>query len=228
MAAVRLAASAAIVCALLCMVGVFLPAGQLDTGNRLVSHRTSQSLFQLGKSTDAVRAFVARYQQSTARKLGAKALDKLAPRLPGRLQSRAADVQDLNATLDAIRDEDVELVGKVTAATLWSLLGANLLVIALLFRLRARSSRLRVAAALLASLLTAALAVAVYLVLDRVVLEANREIGRPLFALRAGAYLMPAAAVAGFAAVVVTLIAYVRARSGPAPAGARGWGGAGA
>lgn len=208
----RVAAQAAIVCALLCVLGVFLPAGRLDLGGKLGASRTSRSFYQLGKSTDAVRAFLARYRASTAKHLGAKALDKLAPHLPGRLQSPTREVQDAMATLDELRDEDVRTVGTITAVTMWSLLALNLVVIALVFRTDGRTARLRVAAALVGSLLTAAIAVAVHLVLRTVVAEANAEVERTLFSLRGGAYLMPVAAVASTLAVIAWFAAYVRVR----------------
>ena len=222
----RVTVSAAILCAALCIIGVFLPAGhlglrtrvgRLDIGSRVGTVSTSRSLYQLGVNSDAVRDFVDRYRQSTGRKLGGKALDKVAPRLPDALRWRAEELQYMNASLDAIRDEDLETVGTATAATMWSLLGLDVLAIILLFGIGARTSRLRVAAALVVSLLAAALAVAVYLVLGRVVLEANRELRSELFSLRGGAHLMPAAAVASFAATVATLVLYIRARGRLAP-----------
>lgn len=197
-----------------CALAVFFPAAQLRLGGGVVTAKTtSASFFQLGRSTDSVKAFLADYRESRVKKIGAKALDKLQPRLRGRLGSGAADVQDAMATLDALEDEDVELVGLITAATMWTLLAANLLLIALLLGIHPGSSRWRVGGAIAVSLLTAALALAVYLVLDRVVLEANREIGRPLFSLRPGAYVMPAAAIAAFVLTVAATIAYARARA---------------
>lgn len=207
------AARAAIVLAFFCMVGVFLPAGRLDLGGKYAAGHTSRSFFQIGKSTGAVRTFVARYQASTAKRIGAKALDKVAPHLPGRLRGDAGDVQDAMTTLDDLRDEDVKLVGRIVATTMWSLLALNLLVIALLYGTTEHTRRLRVAAALAVSLVTALVAVAVCLVLRTVVAEANAEIEAPLFALRGGAYIMPATAVASFLATIAWFVFYLRARA---------------
>ena len=208
----RIAAQAAVVCALACGLGVFLPAARLDVGGRLALGPTSRSFYQLGQSTDEVRGFLARYRQSTAKYVGSRALDKLAPRLPGRLQSPSRDVQDAIATLDELRDEDVKTVGTIAAATMWSLLALNLLVIALVFGTDGRTRRLRVAAALAVSIVTAVVAVAVHAVFRIVVAEANAEVGSAILTLRGGAYLMPLAAVASTVAVIAWFVSYVRIR----------------
>lgn len=209
---VRATAWIAIFCALGCVLGVFLPAGQLQVGGRIAQSTTSRSLYQIGKSTDSVESFLAKYRSSSARKLGAKALDKIAPKLPGRIQDQLGDVQDANATIESLKAEDIETVGAITAAVMWSLLGLNLILVALLVGVQPRSSRLRLAGAVVMALVTALLAVAVYVVLDQVVLAANEELGRPMFTLRGGAYVMPVAGVAAFVMVIITLVLYVRAR----------------
>lgn len=207
------AARAAIVAAFACLVGVFLPAARLDVGGKLAAGATSRSFFTLGQSGGAVRSFLASYRQSTAKKIGAKALDKLAPHLPGKLKSPAGDVQDAIATLDELEDEDVARVGTIAAATMWSLLALELGLIALLYKTSARTRRLRVAGALVVATLGAVIAVAVCLVLRLVVREANAELERELLTVRGGTYVMPIAAVAALLGTLVWFVGYLRARA---------------
>lgn len=213
-----LAAKAGLLGALLCVLAVFLPAAQLTIGGRLTQHRTSASFFELGRSQGAVEHFLKTYRQSTAKKIGAKVLDKVTPRLRGRAQSGAVDVQDALATLDSLRDEDVRTVGTIAAVTLWTLLGLNLALLALLYGVSVRSARLRIAAAALVALLAAAMGAAIYLVLRRVVDEANAELGANLLDLRGGAYLIPIATSLAGLSVLVVVIDFIRLRLRASPA----------
>ena len=56
--------------------------------------------------------------------------------------------------------------------------------------------------------------------LQRVVLEANKEIELEMFSLRVGAYLIPFAACAGFAATIAVLVLHARERASLARRGA--------
>jgi len=205
---------------LACVVGVFLPAGELRVGDPALRQNRTISLYRLGKSKDAVRSFLTEYRDSKTRRIGAAVLDRVSPHLEGRLRSDAGDVQDAMAALDTIRDEDIETVGRITSATLWGFLALELIAGALLFGVSARTSRLRLAAAVGVALLGAAVGVAIHLVLGRVVAEANAELELSLFALRAGAYVIPVAAVAAAAATIAVLIGQATLRrqlSSPPP-----------
>ncbi len=212
----RLAAWSFAVCAALCVIGVFLPAAQLQLDGPSVTQRGSLSLYQLSNSEESVRELLAKYRDSTTKKIGARVLGKVAPHLKGRLKSRADDAQDALDTLDAIEDEDVKLVGTITSITMWSLLGLEAMIAVLIFGLTSRSSRLRPIGALIGSLLVAAIGVAILLVLRRVVAEANAELdaelGRSMVSLRAGAYVIPLAAVGTLVAMIALLVAHTRAR----------------
>lgn len=208
----QLAARATVFLALLGVLAVFLPVGQIDVAGGWGRAATSRSFYQIGRSTGAIRELIAEYQASTAKKIGARALDKIAPRLRGKAGSAASDVQDAMSTLDELRDEDVKLVGTIVSTVMWSLIGLNLAVVILLYGVNAATSRLRVAAAVLAAFLVGVLSVALYLVLDRVVVEANAEIGAPVFLLRFGAYLIPLAGAGMFLAAIAMVVGYVRTR----------------
>lgn len=208
----RTTTSVVVASALICLIAAFLPAGQLDVGGRLFAAKTTRSLWQLGHSSDGVRAFLRSYQKSTAKKIGAKVLDKVADRLPGRARSTAGDVQDALATLDSLKDEDVKLVGKIVSAVLWSLLGLCLVLAVLAFGLSPTSHALRLIATVLVALILAALTVAIYLVLDRVVIEANAEVERQLFTLRYASWLMPLGGVGALLASLASIVGFVRGR----------------
>jgi hypothetical protein len=200
---------------LLCCVGLFLPAGQLDIVGAKVVKPATISVFELGRSEKAVKDFLTGYRDSTSRKIGARVLGKVAPHLKGRARSDAGDVQDAMAALDQIKDEDIKTVGTITAVVMWSLFALNVLGAYLVIGAHPALGRGRGRAigALVTSLLAAALAVGVYLVLGRVVAEANNEVGAEMFSLRAGAYVIPAGAVAALAAAIALQVAYLKKRA---------------
>lgn len=205
--------------AFVCCVGIFLPAGQLDiTGNSMVAPATI-SLYQLGSGEDDVRAFLDGYRDSVTKRVGAKVLAKVSPHLRGRARSDADDVQDAMAQLDTIRDEDIETVTTIAAAVMWTLLALNLLGAYLIIGASpvARRGRARAVGATVTAVLAAALAIAVHLVLVRVVAETNGELGRAMFSLRAGAYVMPVAGAAALLAAVVTVLSAFRRAPGSLP-----------
>ncbi|MEZ4402952.1 MAG: hypothetical protein R3B06_23220 [Kofleriaceae bacterium] len=198
----------------LCLSGVFAPAGQLDPGGPLSRLTRTRSLYQLGKSTDAARQFLASYHASAAKRVGERVLDKVAPKLPGRVAGHAADVQDALSTLDQLHDDDVKTVGTIVAVTMWSLVGACVILLVLVYGLGVTSTRARVAGAVIVAVVVAAIAVGVYLVLARVAVEANAELGRPMISLRGGAYLMPIGALVALVGTVASAVAYARHRAG--------------
>ncbi len=213
-AAVQLAVRAAILCACLCVAGIFLPVGEVSVRTPVSTHTRSASLYQLGARKDAAKQFLHKYRGSMARKVGAKALDKLAGKLHGgRIRDGVVDAQDAMATLDALKDEDVDTVGGIIVAVMWSLIGMNALMPALVYGAHVGSRRVRIAAAAVVAAVTALAAIGVHLVVARVASEANAELGAPLFALRGGAYMIPLAAIAGAVAVGVMVAGYVRARA---------------
>ena len=210
--AMRIAGMAAIVCTCLSLAALFLPSGELVIREPMATHRAARSLYELGKSSGAVRGFLAKYRTSTAKKLGAKALDKLAPHLPDRYRGPAAELQDALTVLDGLRDRDIDTAGKVMTTILWSLISLQVLLILLVQGTEATTSRIRIYLALLIALLATAVAIGVYLALQRIVATANAELERELFRLRSGSWLLPASALAATVAVVAWLVGHARAR----------------
>ena len=52
----QLAVRAAILCACLCVAGIFLPAGQVSVRTPVSTHTRAASLYQLGARKDAAKA----------------------------------------------------------------------------------------------------------------------------------------------------------------------------
>jgi hypothetical protein len=209
---VRAAVWAYLVCAFICVVGVFLPAGEMTIGPPAVAQHEALSLYQVSNSQDTVQSVLAKYRGSGSRKVGAAVLGKVAPHLKGRAASGASDVQDAMNALDSLKDDDVKAVGTITSVTMWTLIGLQVLTAIVLFGVTAMTSRLRIVGALIAAAISAAIGVAILLVLQRVVAEANHEVELQMFSLRVGAYLIPIAACAGLAAVVAVLVLQTRER----------------
>jgi len=210
---VRAAVWIYIVCAFVCVVGVFLPAGELTIGPPAVARHEAVSLYQVSNSQSTVQSVLAKYRGSKTRVVGAVVLGKVAPHLKGKVREGASDVQDAMDALDSLKDEDVKTVGTITSVTMWTLLALQVLTALVLFGITTMTSRWRIVGALVATALSAAIGVAILLVLQRVVAEANQEIELEMFSLRIGAYLIPIAACAGLAAVVAVLVMQVRDRA---------------
>ncbi|HUQ04789.1 MAG TPA: hypothetical protein VM261_19945 [Kofleriaceae bacterium] len=219
----RAAVWAYLVCAFICVVAVFLPAGQMALGPPALAKRESLSLYQVANSQDTVQSILKKYRGSASRVVGGVVLGKVSPHLKGRAASGASDVRDAMDALDSLKDEDVKTVGTIATATMWALIALQIIAALLLFGVATVTSRVRVIAALLAAALSAAIGVAILLVLQRVVLEANKEIELEMFSLRIGAYLIPLAACAGLAAAIAVLVLQTRERRawarGPQPGG---------
>lgn len=208
---------AVLACALLCCVGVFLPAGELAPKERSLIRNETISLYQLGGSKDSIREFLNRYRENTKRKIGTEVLGRVTPHLKGRVRAHARDTEDVIATLDSIRDEDLEKVGTIASVVVWAILGLNLVIAGLVIGAdpRMRRGRGRAIAAIAAGVVVVGLAIAIHVVLRYAVDAANGELDYPLFALRAGAYLVPAAAIGSVAALVALQVTFSRA---PRPA----------
>jgi hypothetical protein len=215
--AVRVVTILAIVCTCLSLATVFLPSGELTIRQPTATHRAVRSLYELGRSSDQVRAFIDDFRASPAKKVGARALDRLSPHLRGRLGEQAADVREAVAILDGLEDEELDTAGQVMAGVLWTMIGLHVLLVLLLMGTDVGTRRARVVLALVVAVLTAAMAIGVFVALDRIVDAANAEVGRAIFALQTGAYLLPAAALVSLAVVVAVVVTHAAARRGWRP-----------
>ena len=210
--AVRVATIAAIAITCLSVASLFLPTGELAVRQATTTTSASRSLYDLGKSTGEVRSFIDAYRASAVKRLGARALDRVAPHLSGRLGERAAEVQEAVAILDGIEDRHIDTAGKVMAGTLWTVISLHVLLILLLVGTDAGTGRARVVITVIVAVLNSMVALGVYVALDRIVTTANAELARNMFALRSGAYLLPVAAAVALAAVTVVAITHGAAR----------------
>ena len=80
--------------------------------------------------------------------------------------------------------------------------------------------RARVILALVVAVVTAAVAIGVYVALRRIVDTAKTELEREMFGLRTGAYMLPLAAALALATVIAMTVAHAIARRGRPPVAA--------
>lgn len=209
---VRIAAWAFVVCAVLSITAIFVPAVELQLGGGAVARKTSLSLYQLSTSRDLVRSYLRAYKRTPGKKLGEGLAGALMPRVGKGLRGHLDDVRDAMTTLDDVDDRDVVLVGRILTATVWTLLALLAVMAGLSFAdtMRGVFRRRRAIAAVALGLVTSAIAIAALLALREAVWQANDELGRALVATAFGAYMLPVAAIGALAAAVVQLVQLVR------------------
>lgn len=208
----RVASWLFVLCVALGAVGVFLPSVELRPGGAAVSRRVDVSLYKLASDRALARRLLATYRASEKRRLGAKILHGVAPRVAGRARAALDDARDAMAALDDVSDDDVRIAGIALVAALCALLGLDAIMAALVFGelMRGSQRRGRQIVALVASLVVAVIGIALHLACREAVWQANDEVGRSALVLGPGAYVVPLAGVAAFALAVV-LVARRRA-----------------
>ena len=201
----RLASWMFVLCAALGAIGVFLPSIQLRPGGAAVSKRVELSLYKVASDRAVARRLIAAYRASHHRRLGADLVHSVSPRVGGRARAALDDARDALTAVDDVSDDDVRTAGIVLVAALCALLGLDAIMAALVFGELMRGSRRRgrYVAAMTASLLAAAIAIALHLACREAVWQANDEVGRSALSLGPGAYVLPLAALAAFALAVL-------------------------
>jgi hypothetical protein len=204
---VRIAGWVFVIAAAVGAVGVFLPSIEVRLGGKSVSRRTEISLYTASRNRELARRLVVAYHASEKRKLGGDIVRTVSPRVGGRARSVLEDARDAMDALDDTRDDDVRTAGIVFTVALIALLAIDGLMILLVFPPLMRGSfRLpTLIAALATSVLGTAIALAMHLGCRIVVWRANDEVGTSTLALGPGAYVIPAAALLGFGAVIVLI-----------------------
>jgi len=124
------------------------------------------------------------------------------------------DARDAMDTLDDVSEDDVRTAGTWFAVALGVLLALDAAIALVVFTqlMSGAYRRSRMVAALVGSVLVAAIAIALHALCRVAVWEANEEIGRSALALAPGAYVIPLAAIAALVTAVVLV-----ASSGRAP-----------
>ena len=208
----RVASWVLVLCAVLGCVGVFLPSIELQIQGSAVSKHTELSLYKIASDRQVARRLLTMYRGSSKRRLGARLLHDVAPRVGGRMRATLDDARDAMETLDGVSDDDARLAGIALVAALCALGGLEAILAALVFGELMRGSfrRSRHVAALIAAVLVTAIAVALHLACREAVWQANDEVSHTVLSLGPGAYVLPAAAIAGFFLAIV-LVARRRA-----------------
>jgi hypothetical protein len=216
--AVRVAGWAFVLCAALVAIGVFLPSIDVQLGGRAVTKRAQLSLYAASTDRELVRKLIASYHRSGKRQLGSELVRTVTPRASGRPRAALEDARDAMAALDGVSDDDARTAGTIFTVVLWTLLGLDAVMAGLVFGelMRGAYRRGRLIAALAASVVVAAIAVALHLACREAVWEANDEVGHTAVVLAAGAYAIPVAAVAGLVAAIVLVVRRPPTRSGSA------------
>ena len=208
----RVASWLFVVCAAIGVAGVFLPSIELRPGGAALSRRVDFSLYKVASDRAVARRLFAMYRASEKRRVGARVLHSVAPRVGGRTRAALEDARDAMATLDDVSDDDVRIAGIALVAALCALLGLDAIMAAVMFGelMRGSHRRSRHIAALIASLIVAVIGIALHVACREAVWQANDEVGRSALGLGPGAYVVPLAGLAAFALAVV-LVARRRA-----------------
>jgi hypothetical protein len=217
--AVRVASWAFVLCAALGAIGVFLPGVDLQLGGRAVTRHARLSLHTASTDRELVRRLIAAYHHSSKRHMGTELVRTVTPRATGRSRAALEDARDAMAALDEVSDDDVRTAGLIFTFVLWTLLGLEAAIAALVFGelMRGAYRRGRLIAALVGSVVVTAIAVALHLACREAVREANDEVGRSAIVLAPGAYVIPIAAIA---ALVAAIVLVARGRRGAREASA--------
>lgn len=210
----RVASWAFVLCTALGAVAVFVPSIELRGAGELSKH-AQLSLHAASTDRELVRRLIAAYHRSSKRQLGAAVLHKVTPRASGRPRAALEDARDAMDTLDEVSDDDVRTAGTIFTIVLWTLLGLEAVMAGLVFTelMRGTFRSGRLIAALAASVVVAAITIALHLACREAVWQANDEVGHGALVLAAGAYVIPLAALAAVVAAIVLV-----ARRLPRPA----------
>jgi hypothetical protein len=202
---VRVASWVFVLCAVVVALGIFLPALALRPGGAAISKRTELSLHTISRDRHTMRRLLAAYHASSRRELGGRVIRSVVPKITGKPRAALEDARDAMDTLDDLSDDDVRTAGTALTVTLWSLIGLEAILIALVFGelMRGTFRRWRLGLALLGAVLAAATAIALHLVCREAAWQANDEVGRTIVTLGPGAYLLPAGGVGALIAAVV-------------------------
>ncbi|HZJ65831.1 MAG TPA: hypothetical protein VFD36_20110 [Kofleriaceae bacterium] len=215
----RVASWVFVLAAVVGAVGVFLPSIELQLAGKAVSRRTQISLYTASRDRELVRKLVVAYHASSKRQLGGEVLRKVTPHVGGRVRGALDDARDAMDALDDTSDDDVRTAAIVFTAALAALLALDGLMILLVFPqlMRGAFRRGPLIAALAASVLAAAIAVALHVACREAIWQANDEVGRTTLALAAGAYVIPLSALTGLGAAIALLVRRGGAPLSPAP-----------
>jgi hypothetical protein len=209
---VRIACWLFVVSAVLAALGMFMPAVQLEVGGAVLSRRTTESVYQIQAGEGFARKLLARYQASKRMHVGKRIASKVMPHVGKTLKGHLDDITSAMSTLDDVSDDDVKTAAKAIAITLWTFLGLAIVGIVLVFTdlVSGRYHKSRMVISMIISLLLAVAGVALTIVLAIAAAELDDDLGFDVVHLAVAAYVIPAAAVGSFVAMVAALVARSR------------------
>jgi hypothetical protein len=211
---VRIVGWAFVICTVLGVVGVFVPAVELHVSGVAVTKKGALSLYQASNDRDLMRHFVASYGKN--RRYGAALVGALSPHAKGRVKGNLDDVHDAMDTLDSVSDDDIVSGARAFKYALWGFLGLHVLMGLLIFtnvmQGAFRPRTLAIAAA--CSLVVTAMSIAIWWACGEAVFQANDELGFEIAGTSIGATLLPIAAIGGLVAIATLSVMRFRTRTG--------------
>lgn len=206
-AALRATSWVFIVAAVAVALGLFLPALQVRPGGAVISKRAELSLYEISRDRHTLRRLLAIYHGSARRDVGGKLIRAVTPKLTGKSRAALEDARDAMDTLDDLSDDDIRKAGTALTATVWGLVGLQVLLVLLVFGevMTGAFRRWRLALVALGALLSTAVAIGLHLACREAAWQANDEVGRTIATLGPGAYLSAAAAIASLLCAVVLI-----------------------
>lgn len=211
----RIAGWVFVVCSVLGIVGLFMPAVGVENAPGFIAKRTSLSLYAASTKREVTQRVFAAYHKLPGKGLGHAIASALIPRTGKRLGGVIDDVNSAAETLDSVSDDDIGLAGKALVAALWILLALNGLAGALVFA-EAMSTRppkiKRLVVGAVFALLTAIFTTAIMMVCREVAWQANDEIGKQIVGVGIGAYILFVAGIGSFLSGTTFLVMAKRAQ----------------
>jgi hypothetical protein len=214
MSGLRIASWIFVVCALVCAVGIFVPAFEVPINGHVVSKRESISLRTAVHNRNLLRKFLAAYRGTGGSRVGGKIASTLTPHTGGRLKSALEDANDAMDTLSGISDDDAKTLGTALFVAVWSFVGLALAMAVLVFLDAVGGSyrRGRIIGALVISVIVTAAAVAILLGCKAAVFEANDEIGAEVLTLGSAPYAILVGAIGALGSIITMLVLDIRSR----------------
>jgi hypothetical protein len=204
----RIASWLFVACATLAAIGLFFPAIDANVGRQLHVKQTTLSLYQAASDRELARELLAVYRANHGQRVGTKLVTSMEPYARGKIKDALEDAHDASESLGGISDHDAKTIGTAVAVAIWLFLALQILMAGLVFvqAVVGTYRRGRLIVALILSIISAAMAGAIYYGCTRVVFEVNDEISYPVVRLGPGVTML-AIAAAGALVCAIALLA---------------------
>jgi hypothetical protein len=209
----RIASWIVVACALVCALGMFVPAFEVRVAGHVVSKRATLSLHKAAGDRELVRRLLAGFRASGGRRVGDKLVSIARPHAGSRLRGYLEDASDAMDTLSGVSDEDVRTYGTIFAIVVWGFLALDALMAAFVFVdvVGGRFRRGHLIVAIVLGVLVAAIAIAIRWGCGEAVAAANDELGAQALWLGSAPTVLVVGAIGAVVAAIATLVLHLRA-----------------